>query len=122
MALAVTGLFISSCGQDAAPKITNIRIDISADASGRVVAKPWGRHVDWPADHVVQLVNHDSLPHEVTFTELKLRFHVDAAGKDGPTVIFYPVDIRGEGQYNWRCTLNCPDPAPEGYVHIAEVP
>ena len=115
----LTSWLLAACGGEAA-HITDVTITFdSRTSAGSVV--PTGMHVDWPADLVLKLVNHDSARHELLFTELHRRYRVAGAARDEPAVAFFRLDVVQPGVYHWQCTLNCLSRDAEGYVHVATV-
>jgi hypothetical protein len=104
---------------EAGARIATVSVEFTVSRSGVVAAAPLGAHVDWPSTVALKLVNHDIRPHALHFATLPVNAEVGPADETGPHNAFFSIPIRGPGNYPWTCSLNCQDPAPEGYIHVA---
>ena len=102
-------------------KIETATIEFTSTVGGGVVAEPAGVHLDWPASLALQLINHDMRPHAIQFQETGARYDVDLGTVESPAVADYMLGISRTGTFHWRCVLECPEPAAEGYLHVAPV-
>ncbi len=117
LALAIIGLV--ACGGQPSNRFVTVTVTFRLAEAGALTATPAGVHVDWPSAVTVELVNYDGQAHGLQFTQLHLDTVVGAGAEASPSVAYYALDIRGPGTFAWRCSLNCGDRPPEGYVHVA---